>query len=44
MEAAIQTQYPVVSEDANGLKEDLRDKIRQRLLELVNSTSTNNSL
>jgi hypothetical protein len=44
LEAAIQTQYPVVSEDANGLKEDLRDKIRQRLMELVNSTSTNNSL
>lgn len=45
LEAAMETQNPGVDmEEDTGFKEDLRDKIRRRLLELVNSTSTDNSL
>ena len=32
------------NQSSNELKEDLRDKIRQRMIELVESTSTSNSL
>jgi hypothetical protein len=32
------------NQSSNELKEDLRDKIRQRMIELVDSTSTSNSL